>query len=176
MNTALLTPNVIADATVAVLLVATIFYAALLSRRLRALRGDKAELQALIQSLAAASHSAETGIAALRGAAEDSGRKLAQQLEQSQSLRDDLSFMIERGTSVADRLQEKLRPRRDSTAPEPAPSTPRPVEAGRPEARARREPVMGKPAAPPATPLPEAAPAAPSRAERNLLRALAGRR
>jgi hypothetical protein len=176
MNTALLTPNVIADATVAVLLVATIFYAALLSRRLRALRGDKAELQALIQNLAAASQSAEAGIAALRSAAEDSGRKLAQQLEQSQSLRDDLSFMIERGTSVADRLQEKFRARRDSSAPEATANAAQPAEAARAEARSRREPALGRPAAPPVAPPPETAPAAASRAERNLLRALAGRR
>ena len=58
------------DAVVAVLLIATIGYAAVLNRRLSVLRGDRAKLEELIQGLTVAAQRAEAGIAGLK----DGGR------------------------------------------------------------------------------------------------------
>jgi hypothetical protein len=173
-----MTVTLAADLTVAVLLVITIYYAAKLSRRLSALRADKAALQTLVQSLTQASQSAEAGIRGLRSAAEESGRELQKKLQEAQGLRDDLAYMIDRGGSLADRMESSLRTRREERTSEP--TRPRPVEAA-PRAAApppRREAKSG-----PTNFIQEMAArlapggaAAPSRAERDLLRALGGRR
>ena len=147
------------DLVVAVLLVVTIVYAAMLNRRLAGLRSDKAELQALIQGLTAASHNAETAVSALKEANDDIGRQLEGKVARAQGLRDDLAYMVERGTTLADRLEGAIRARRDMPAPEaPAPKPVRRVDSAA-IAPAAREPQS-----------------LPSRSERDLLRALAGRR
>ncbi len=186
-----MTTTMAADGVVAILLVATIIYAAVLNRRLGHLRADKAELQALIQSFAAASQQAEAGVAGLKSAAEEIGRKLEKRIEQAQSLREDLTYMIERGGMVADRLEGALRTRREEPRSEAAKPRPldrtqpaerprvaerlRPVETTRPEPRLKSE--SGLLAAVAAAEAPASKePGTPSRAERNLLRALAGRR
>jgi septal ring factor EnvC (AmiA/AmiB activator) len=145
------------DLVVAVLLVFTIIYAAMLNRRLAGMRSDKAELQALIQGLTAASHNAETAVSALKSANDDIGRQLESKVGRAQSLRDDLSYMIERGTTLADRLEGAIRARRDTPAPE-APVL-KPARRADSAADAPREPAS-----------------LPSRRERDLLRALAGQR
>ena len=170
-----------ADIVVSFLLLFTIYYAAKLSRRLSALRADKAALKALVQSLTHASQSAEAGIRGLKSVAEESGRELQKKLQDAQSLRDDLAYMIDRGGGVADRMEASLRARREE--PKAQPPRPRPVEAARmpeqpPQPQPRREARSG-----PANFIQEmaarlapSASAEPSRAERDLLRALAGRR
>ncbi|HZB91112.1 MAG TPA: DUF6468 domain-containing protein [Stellaceae bacterium] len=169
-----------ADLTVAILLVFTLFYVARLNRRLGALRADKAALQTLVHSLTQASQSAEAGIRGLRSAAEEAGRELQKKLQEAQSLRDDLAYMIDRGGGVADRMESQLRSRRE----EPRGEAPR----GRPA-----EPLRAPAPEPRRAPQPEPKPAlnfiqemaqrlapnsgaAPSRSERDLMRALAGRR
>jgi hypothetical protein len=209
----------VADVIVAVLLVATIGYATVLNRRLAVLRGDRAQLESLVQGLTVATQRAESGVAGLRAAAEDTGRQLEKRIEQAQGLRDDITYMLERGGALADRLETTIRARREEPKPEPRPEPkperrvePRPerIEA-RVERRAepRVEPAAPRPPAPAparqaepprASELPRVlqmlrkrgdakpapAPAVeeeparraglPSRAERDLLRALGGRR
>jgi len=146
------------DLVVAILLIVTIVYAAMLNRRLAGLRSDKAELRALIQGLTVASHNAETAVSALKSANDDIGRQLESKVGRAQGLRDDLSYMIERGTTLADRLEGAIRARRDPPAPPEAPVL-KPVRRADSAAVAPREPAS-----------------LPSRSERDLLRALAGRR
>lgn len=175
-----MTLTIAADAVVATLLVATIFYASILNRRLAVLRGDRAELQTLVQNLGIASQQAEAGVAALKVAAEEVGRQLEKKVDHAQSLRDDLSYMVDRGGTVADRLEGTIRARRDEPKPETA--RPRPTERPRPAELPRQEPqlrrdsplagAMERVDASMARPVP----GSPSRAERDLLRALAGRR
>ena len=152
-----MTLPVAGDLVVAILLIVTIVYAALLNRRLARLRSDKAELQALIQGLTAASHNAEAAVSALKSANDDIGRQLESKLGRAQGLRDDLAYMTERGTTLADRLEGAIRAGRDTPAPE--------VPALKPARRADSAAVMARQ---PASPV--------SRSERDLLRALAGRR
>ena len=172
-----MTLTLVADLTVAFLLVVTIYYAAKLSRRLSALRADKQALQQLVQSLAQASQSAEAGIRGLKAAAEEGGRDLQKKLQEAQSLRDDLAYMIDRGGTVADRMESGLRARRE----EPKAEAPRPRPAEAPhaaDAPPRREAKSG-----PTNFIQEMAArlapstgTGPSRTERDLLRALSGRR
>lgn len=132
------------DVVVAVLLVATIIYAAMLNRRLAGLRSNKAELEELIRSFGEACARAEAGVRTLRTATEEATR-LQQYLDRSQSLRDDLAYLLDRGSSLADRLEGGVRtarteakPRNDlipERAPAPAPM----ARADRPLAADRAE-------------------------------------
>jgi hypothetical protein len=187
-----MTLNIILDIVVAGLLVATIAYAILLSRRLGALRNDKQQLEALVGSLDSSSHRAEAGIAALKQAAEQVGQQLQQRIDQGKALQSDLSYVIDLGGGLADRLEGTIRARRDDGR----------AAAEMPEAPPRRRAVGERPAGdrpagerlsgerPSAEPLrgrisaEEAAPAVdpsriadfPSRAERLLRGALEARR
>ena len=152
------------DIVVAVLLLATIAYAMVLSRRLGALRDDKAQLQALVKSLDDSSRRAEAGIAALKTAADEIGRGLQEKVERGQALRTDLTYILEMGGTLADRLEGAIRAGRGDAKSAPAASDEAPASAG------RREPVGAAE--------PDDRPRVtgfPSRAERLLRRALEAR-
>lgn len=171
-----------ADLTVALLLVLTLYYVSRLNRRLSALRADKAALQTLVQSLTQAALSADAGIRGLKAAAEEAARELQKKLQDGRSLRDDLAYMIDRGGGVADRMESQLRSRRE----EPKVEVPRgrPVEPlHAPAPGPRRAAAPAPEPKPPMNFIQEMAArlaphggAAPSRSERDLMRALAGRR
>lgn len=191
--------SVFGDAIVAVLLIATISYAAVLNRRLAVLRSDRDKLAELVKTLATATQRAEAGVANLKAAAADTGRQLEKRVEQARSLRDDLAYMIDRGVTAADRLEGMLRAKREEPKPaepksaakaekgerrnEPSfdiPGGERKVEAIRRAMEARqgsRQASGPTPAARLGAALgeepPSRRPLAPSRAERDLLRALA---
>lgn len=98
------------DAVVAVLLVFTIGYAVLLNRRLSALRGDKSELAKLAASFHDSTVKAEDSIGRLKISAEG----LQEDLIRAQALREDLSYLIERSESEADRLEKTVRDAREN--------------------------------------------------------------
>jgi hypothetical protein len=127
-----MTLNIVLDVVVAGLLLATIVYAVLLSRRLGALRNDKQQLEALVSSLDISSQRAEAGIASLKEAAERIGQQLQQRVEQGKALQSDLSYIIDLGGGLADRLEGTIRARRDETKPAPA------AVADAPDLRPRR--------------------------------------
>jgi hypothetical protein len=159
-----MTPTLITDIAVAVLLIATIGYVAVLNRRLGVLREDKAKLEELIKGLNAASTNAQAGIAGLRQATEEVGRDLEKQLTTGRSLRDDLHYLIERGGSVADRLEGTIRARREEA--------PRVTETPAPRASATGKVAQLHAGVDEQEPRTNQI----SRAERDLLRALGGRR
>src|SRR5438552_5044865 len=115
-----MTLNIVLDVVVAGLLLATIAYAILLSRRLGALRNDKRQLEALVSSLNVSSQRAEAGIASLKEAAERIGLQLQQRLEQGEALQTDLSYIIDLGGGLADRLEGAIRVGRDESKSAPA--------------------------------------------------------
>ncbi len=164
-----------ADGIVSVLLLIKICYAIALSQKLNALRADKVALKALVGQLADASASAEAGVAGLRAAAHDIGRTLEKKLEEAESLRDDLAYMIERGGAAADRLEGTIRTRRETVKPEAAPPA-TPERSRAPAPKAQHEDASAAAAKFVETMAARLAPPAPSRAERDLLRALGGRR
>jgi hypothetical protein len=114
-----MTLNIILDIVVAGLLLTTIAYAILLSRRLGALRNDKQELEKLVASLDTSSQRAEAGIAALKEAAERIGQQLQQRVDQGKALQGDLSYIIDLGGGLADRMEGTIRARREDTRAAP---------------------------------------------------------
>jgi hypothetical protein len=98
--------GLILDLLVVVMLGATIFYAAVLSRRLSQLRGDRGELQSAVRGLAEAAVKADASVKGMRATADEAGGRLQAQIDRAQGLRDELTFLIDAGESLADRLEQ----------------------------------------------------------------------
>ena len=96
--------SLIIDALIAVLLVATIAYAAVLNRKLSVLRDGKSEMAALIASFSESAERAGSGVETLKQAAGHSGEVLQNQVDTARGLVDDLGYLIEKGTRLAERL------------------------------------------------------------------------
>jgi len=185
--------SLIIDGLIVVLLVATIAYAAILNRKLGALRDGKLEMEALIASFSESTERAGSGVESLRREAGRSGEALQNKVEIARGLADDLGFLIETGTGLAERLDGGLGAARVKSAAglaakrAPAP----PSQAARPAAAAAKAEVAavrasGVPSSAPGdtaggsdpggTPAPDAAAADLSAAESKLLKALQGLR
>lgn len=115
--------SLIADAAVAALLVVTIGYAILLSRRLRAWREGAGDMERQVVALNDALSRATQAIEVLKAASRDETVALDAVHKKAQSLRDDLSFLVERGTSLADRMEKSLRSGLSARASEAASPT-----------------------------------------------------
>jgi hypothetical protein len=100
--------SLILDATIAVLLVATIAYAVVLNRKLGALRDAKGEMEGLVARFAESTDKAGSGIESLREEAKRSGETLQGKLDAARGLADDLGFLIEKGSGLAERLDGAL--------------------------------------------------------------------
>jgi hypothetical protein len=138
------------------LLTATLLQALRLERALGVLKRDRAALDELVRGFNASTRQAEQGVERLRTAADGAGRQMAQRIDVARELKDDLTFLTERGERVADRLEALVRAGR-ALSPEPryiAPESPRAVEAEPPVPPANAEPRLH------------------SQAERDLLRVL----
>jgi hypothetical protein len=147
------TLSVIIDIIVIAFLVPTIAIAVVLNRRLAALRSNKAELDALIQSFNDACARAEAGVRTLRSATDEATR-LQHYLDRSQTLRDDLSYLLDRGTSLADRLEGGVRSARSEAPRGPLSNLAAAVGAlseAEAAGRAPVRPAAGRPAAAPLT-------------------------
>lgn len=107
------------DLLVAVLLVITICYAVVLNRKLSSFRREKAELEKLASTFGEATERAGDSIGKLMHTADD----LQVRIDKAQALRDDLVFLIDRGSSAADKLEETVREARDQGNGSPAPVT-----------------------------------------------------
>jgi hypothetical protein len=73
------------------------------------LKRDRAVLEDLVSGFNDSTRQAEAGVERLRAAADGAGRQIARQIEQAQRLRDDLSFLSERGERLAERLEGAVR-------------------------------------------------------------------
>jgi glutamine synthetase type III len=131
--------KLILDVIVAILLAATIGYAATLNGRLRQLRKNRDDLARLVAAFNDATQRAEAGIPRLRRVAEEAGQALQERVEKAQTLRDDLAFMIERADAMANRLEGTVRTARSEARPSPAPAAGRPAAYRPPAAAAPTE-------------------------------------
>ena len=116
------------------LLVVTLFHALRLERALGVLRRDRASLEELVAGFNESTRQAEGGIERLQTAADGAGRQIARHIEQAKALKNDLSFLTERGEKVADQLDDLVRQSRSGPEPTALPQakTPR----GRPALQA----------------------------------------
>jgi septal ring factor EnvC (AmiA/AmiB activator) len=140
----------VVDLVIVTLLVLTIVFAAVLNRRLMAWRQDRAQFERLIAEFNQAAARAEAGVERLKAASEQTGKSLQQAVTKGQSLRDDLSYLIERAEPLVDRLNDGVRnrrnPPRDDMPASPASALAEKVEAieratdaGDERGRAKRE-------------------------------------
>jgi hypothetical protein len=91
------------------LLAATLFHALRLERALGVLKRDRAALEELANGFNSSTRTAEQATERLRGAADGAGRQIAKHIETALSLREDLRFLVERGDTLADRLEVSVR-------------------------------------------------------------------
>ncbi|MES1990655.1 MAG: DUF6468 domain-containing protein [Pseudomonadota bacterium] len=89
---------------VSLLLIATIGYCATIDRRLRAMREGQDGLRDLIRDLSGATTQALSAIAHLRQASDATGAALSEQVKRGTVLADELSFMVQAGNDIANRL------------------------------------------------------------------------
>ena len=142
--------KIAADLIIIGLLVVGIFYAIRLERQMAALRAGRADMQRYTQDFSREIGRAETGIKTLKQVSRTTGDELEKLLQQSQVMRDELQFVVER----AERLATK-----HSSGP------PRPSVESIPQQPPLRT-VATNPLPPADTPVPK------SRAERELMQAL----
>lgn len=98
-----------AQAVVILLLAVALPMAWRLNASLARLRGEREALAEAAASLGDATRAAESALLRLRAAAELAGRQVAEKTAAAEPLRDDLRFLIERGESLADRLDSGVR-------------------------------------------------------------------
>lgn len=118
----------------ACLLLVMIIYAVQLNRRLSRLQADKAYLQKMVASFNQATERAEASINRLRSAAMEANESLQVNTKLAKELRSDLSFLIDRAESMADRLEGSIGASRAQGADKPAMSAE--ISAFRPANRA----------------------------------------
>ncbi|MFO1127547.1 MAG: DUF6468 domain-containing protein [Rhodospirillales bacterium] len=168
--------GLVVDGLLVVLLAATVVFAFQLNRRLAAIRADQGEFGRQAASFAEAATRAEDSVARLKvaaGASQD-------EIDRAERLADDLRYLMERGTSLADRLEGAVTSARDTAMARPRPKPAlRPTSAAAPGAAAASTivPAAPSPAAPAAnragrTGAGAGAGQPRSRAERELLAAL----
>lgn len=142
--------ELLVNGVVAVLLLVTICVATVLYVRLGRIRKIRGEMETLIQQLGAAGDSAGSSLRDFREMAEGTGRELDAQVSAGRGLRDELTFLIDRATTIADRLaaapvsQSRPAPEKAPAATAPAPRAAKLVQAIRPRGKAASVAVTGR--------------------------------
>jgi hypothetical protein len=124
------------------LLIATLVHLVRLSRALALLKRDRGPLEDLMSAFAHNTREAQAGIEQLRQTADGAGKRITQQIETAQALRDDLIYMIERAERLADRLDGAVRnsrPLETNARPAPPPLPVREPEPAPQKVRSQAE-------------------------------------
>lgn len=122
------------EMVVAILLVLTIVYCAVLNRRLTRLRADEEVLRATISELITATEIAERAILGLKATAAECERSLGGRMTASEALIADLDRKLEAGNGIVKRIGAIVGA---AGHREPAPAAEAAVEAGGGETTAR---------------------------------------
>ncbi len=96
--------SLVLDVLIACLLVAVIIYALRLNKSLSVLQQSKAELEKMLSGFSESTEKAELAIQKVKEASTHNRDSLNKLLSEAETLREDLAFMIERGNSLADKL------------------------------------------------------------------------
>lgn len=105
--------GLIFESFIALLLVVTIGYCWRLSKRITLLHKSRQELNKFIQDFNTAIARAEHNIEELKVLGKEADVSLASHIEQAKYLTNDLSFLMEKGETVADNLEQQLEVARD---------------------------------------------------------------
>ena len=90
------------------MLAVMIYYAWRLNEKLSDLRNDKFELEKLLTTFATSTERAEDSILWLKSKASETVEVLEEKVVKAVTLRDELSFMVERANEMADRLESAI--------------------------------------------------------------------
>lgn len=104
---------IILDCIIMILLAATICYAVILNKRLTIIHQSRAELEKFIGNFSASLLKAENSVENLKDTSQKIITSMLDPLTKGQILRDELSFLIDRGNLTADRLEESTRLAKD---------------------------------------------------------------
>lgn len=129
------------ESLVAVLLVATIAYCAVLDRKLRRLRADEAMMRDTIVELVSATHAAERSIVGLRATVSQTEETLAERLGRAEALSQQMAGQLGEGEAVIERIARIAKAARDHAQREAETDEIERIKALREEARreARRQ-------------------------------------
>lgn len=100
---------VLLDLIVVSLLIATIVYAVMLNKRLTTLHQNRHELQKFLENFTASLNKAEASVKDLKGAGASALNAVLEQLTKATTLRDELTYLVERGEDIAEKLDESIR-------------------------------------------------------------------
>lgn len=99
-----MSPAVILDIVIAVMLVVTIGYSVVLYRRLGVLRSSQTDMDALVRNFAGSIERAQTGLLTLKTAGTELSSALAERTDAARAVNDDLGFLTNSAERLADRL------------------------------------------------------------------------
>ena len=119
--------GMVIESLVAVLLVLTIGYCALLNKRLKLLRNDEQSMRGTIAELITATEIAERAIGGLKHTVRDVNENLGNQLDAAMQMAAQLKSQLAEGDHVVRRLSkiaQAARPAEAAPAPTPAAPTP----------------------------------------------------
>ena len=97
------------DILIVLLLIPTIIYAFLLNKKMSFLQKNKEDMMKMVVALDDATSKAEMGMPKLKAIADKAITTLQDGLNKADGVKDDLSFLIEKADSMADRLEGKIR-------------------------------------------------------------------
>jgi hypothetical protein len=120
--------GIVIESLVAVLLMLTIGYCALLNKRLKRLKADEHSLKATIGELITATEIAERAIGGLKHTVRDVNVDLGEQLASASQMSQQLKKQLAEGDNVLRRLSKIVIAARPAAEPAPAPP---PVSAAR---------------------------------------------
>ena len=101
--------SILLDVFLVVLLSLAIGYGFILNRSIVALRRDQKSLDKLATKFAEATIRAEHGIAKLKSTTDGASQSLDKAVDSAGLVRDDLEFLIDRGSKLADILETDIR-------------------------------------------------------------------
>ena len=116
-----MTLAIILDLIVIGFLVATISYAVILNRRLITIQKSRTELQKFIDHFTISLAKAEASVQELKQTGQKVMDSVLEPLPQAKVLRDDLVFLLEKGESLAERLENFIRTARKTGKEETQP-------------------------------------------------------
>lgn len=136
-----MTPGLLIEGLVIVLLIATICYCALLSSRLKRLKSEESALRSTIAELLTATELAERAIRGLKVTAHEHQKTLGLRVRDGERLNVELNEKLEEGQRLMERLiaitQAAPLPSQRRAQPRPSASNPRAVSERAAEATAR---------------------------------------
>lgn len=103
------------DITIICLLIATIFYAYILNRRIQSINQNRDEMKELSEYFSTTLKKSEISISKLKASTSETIQSLTAILKGAQQIRDDLQFLVERGEKIADQLEDGIREKRKMT-------------------------------------------------------------